>query len=118
MATDLSHPPTENKKPCITCKWLQEEKILVNPDGQVLPCCYLGNTSFLNESDPTSGRMWDQEGFVLNEYKKNKEDFNLNNKTLAEILNSKWFNEDLPKSWERYDTLPMACRTFCDDAEV
>ena len=26
-------------KPCITCKWLEDDNILVNPDGQVLPCC-------------------------------------------------------------------------------
>ena len=117
MATDQSHPPTESK-PCITCKWLKDEKILVNPDGQVLPCCYLGNTSFLNESDPTSGRMWDKEGFVLNKYKKNKDQYNLNNRTLEEILKSDSFNIDLPESWKSYETLPMACRTFCDDKEV
>ena len=115
-----------DKKPHITCKWLKEEKILVNPDGQVLPCCYLGNTNFLNQSDPTSGRMWDKgqaqhpyknakEGFVLNKYKKNKDQYNLNNRTLEEILKSDWFNIDLPESWKSYETVPMACRTFCDD---
>ena len=60
----------------------------------------------------------DKEGFVLNKYKKNKDQYNLNNRTLEEILKSDWFNIDLPESWKSYETLPMACRTFCDDQEV
>ena len=39
----------------------------------------------------------------------------LNNRTLEEILKSDWFNIDLPESWKSYETVPMACRTFCDD---
>ena len=33
---------------------------------------------------------------------------------MDEILLSDWFNIDLPNSWESYDTIPHACRTFCD----
>ena len=33
------------KKPNVTCKWLTMSKCLINPDGQVLPCCYLANTA-------------------------------------------------------------------------
>ena len=113
MDTDL----TENK-PCITCKWLNEEKILVNPDGQVLPCCYLGNTNFLNLSDPSNRSGWDKDGSVLNKYKKNRHKYNLNGHTLEEILTSDWFNVDLPESWESYETLPSACRTFCDEPDT
>jgi hypothetical protein len=30
---------------------------------------------------------------------------------------SEWFNVDLPKSWESYDTLALPCKTFCDGFE-
>ena len=33
---------------------------------------------------------------------------------MDEILLSDWFNIDLPKSWESYETLPTPCWTFCD----
>ena len=51
---------------------------------------------------------------VLLKYTENKEDYNLNHKTMDEILLSDWFNIDLPKSWESYETLPSPCWTFCD----
>lgn len=103
-------------KPRITCKWLEDDNILINPDGQVLPCCYLGNTNFLNDLDSSEGRSWNNHE-VLIKYKKNKKLFNLNYKTLDEILTSEWFNVDLPKSWESYDTLALPCKTFCDGFE-
>ena len=100
-------------KPCIKCKWLEDDNILVNPDGQVFPCCYLGNTNFLNDVDAEEGRSWNKYE-VLIKYKENKELYNLNHRTLDEILMSDWFNIDLPNSWESYDTIPHACSTFCD----
>lgn len=104
-----------DKKPCVTCKWLKSEKVLVNPDGQVLPCCYLANTNFLNKQDSNQGRRWELEK-VLIKYNKNKDRYNLNNHTIEEILTSDWFNEDLPESWESYDTIPSVCEMFCDEA--
>lgn len=100
-------------KPQIKCQWLEKDQVLVNPDGQVLPCCYLGNSNFLNKHDITQGDTW-QKYDVLLKYTENKEDYNLNHKTMDEILLSDWFNIDLPKSWESYETLPSPCWTFCD----
>ena len=71
------------------------------------------NSNFLNKIDITQGDAW-QKHDVLLEYTANKEDFNLNHKTMDEILLSDWFNIDLPKSWESYETLPTPCWTFCD----
>jgi hypothetical protein len=106
---------TDKKTPCVTCKWLKSEKVLVNPDGQVLPCCYMGNTNFLNSIDSKQGRRWDNED-VLIKYKENKDLYNLNHHTIEEILTSDWFNEDLPNSWESYDTIPSVCQLFCDES--
>lgn len=102
------------KKPCVTCKWLKKETILVNPDGQVIPCCYLANPLYLNLQDSDRGRMYDVTE-VLKKYKANKELYNLNHTSMDKILNSDWFNVDLPKSWESYDTIPGQCLLFCDD---
>ena len=101
-------------KPCVKCKWLEMEKILVNPDGQVIPCCYLANTLYLNSNTANQGRMWNTTP-VLKSYKTNQKKYNLNNHTLEEILTSDWFNKELPESWEDYETIPEACRTFCDE---
>ena len=103
-----------DKNPCITCKWLKGEKILVNPDGQVLPCCYLANPLYLNLTNPKLAPGWDNTE-VLKKYKDNLSDYNLNNKNIEDILSSDWFNIDLPESWKSYDTLPQPCKTFCDD---
>ena len=102
------------KKPCVTCKWLKKETILVNPDGQVMPCCYLANPLYLNLQDSDRGRMYDITE-VVKKYKANKELYNLNHTSMDKILNSDWFNVDLPKSWESYDTIPGQCLLFCDD---
>ncbi len=103
-------------KPCVTCKWLEKSKILVNPDGQVIPCCYLANTLYLNSIKPEQGRNWNINPTLI-KYKENKKRYNLNNHTLEEILTSDWFNIDLPESWESYETIPSACAVWCDERQ-
>ncbi len=108
----------KDKKPNIKCRWLMDEKILVNPDGQILPCCYLGNPAYLYEStkdtDKPGGTSFN-ENPVLKKYTDNKKEYNLNHKTLEEILTSDWFNKDLPESWKSYETMPHVCQLFCDN---
>ena len=108
----------KDKKPNIICRWLNDEKILVNPDGQVLPCCYLGNPAYLYEAtkhtDNPGGRAF-AENAVLKKYADNKKQYNLNHKTLKQILTSDWFNKDLPESWKSYETVPHMCQLFCDN---
>ena len=114
----MTKPRMKDKKPNIICRWLNDEKILVNPDGQVLPCCYLGNPAYLYEAtkhtDNPGGRAF-AENAVLKKYTDNKEQYNLNHKTLKEILTSDWFNKDLPESWKSYKTMPHMCQLFCDN---
>lgn len=31
----------------IKCEWMEANRILINPDGQVLPCCFLANTIYM-----------------------------------------------------------------------
>ena len=30
----------------IICQWEKVDKVLINPDGQVFPCCYLSNPAY------------------------------------------------------------------------
>ena len=114
----MTKPRMKDKKPNVICRWLNDEKILVNPDGQVLPCCYLGNPAYLYEAtkhtDNPGGQAFAQ-NVVLKKYTDNKEQYNLNHKTLKEILTSDWFNKDLPESWQSYKTMPHMCQLFCDN---
>ena len=99
--------------------WLEMNKCLVNPDGQVIPCCYLANGLFRHLSIPDhdlgSGRGW-SENKTLKKYIDNKENFNLDNQQIDSILKSDWFNKDLPESWDSYDTIPHPCKIFCDNS--
>ena len=44
--------------PCIECIWGKDNRFLVNPDGQVWPCCYLGNIGY---SEKINGRFKDKD---------------------------------------------------------
>ena len=91
----------------IVCKWKKDDKALVNPDGQVWPCCYLCN----NQYNTTKTDVYDHQ--VLKDYVINKDKYNLKNDTLKNILKSKWFTKDLPKSWENPNTAPDECQINC-----
>ena len=95
----------------IECKWRKNNKVLINPDGQVFPCCYLANFMFMTEKE-----KWKQihaKQPIMQEYEKNKEDLNLNNKTMPEILSHDWFDKTLVESWYKEETTLMQCERFC-----
>ena len=78
---------------CISCKWLHKREVVVNPDGQVLPCCYIANGYY----------TWGAEYFkndLMMSYKHQEKQNNVFHRPLEEILSdSEWFNEELPESW-------------------
>lgn len=94
----------------ITCSWGKVNRILINPDGQVLPCCYLGNTHYNNKE---GGPGYDDK-FANNELMKkykNKE-FNVFHNNLLNIVSSDWFSKDLKDSFTGGKPLKQ-CVTFC-----
>tara|TARA_B110000196_G_C20911135_1_gene550589 strand:+ start:393 stop:788 length:396 start_codon:yes stop_codon:yes gene_type:complete len=124
------------------CKWLEEdEQMLVNPDGQVLPCCYLSQyfraedkpanlSGTLDpntwEWDPISDQLYHRDlvnaekraEYLYKEYEKRKDKLNIFTNDLEDILNDEWFTKILPESWESEDTIAGACKricTKCDD---
>jgi len=34
----------------IKCEWMETKRLLINPDGQVLPCCYLANVVYMYDT--------------------------------------------------------------------
>jgi hypothetical protein len=90
-------------------------RILVNPDGQVWPCCYFCNKTYRGEHTGKFDEWFHHpEEELFHKYYANKEDLNLQNKTMEEILNHEWFTKDLPESWEKEETRVEQCRRFCE----
>lgn len=42
----MKNPLNENKMN-IRCEWMESKRVLINPDGQVLPCCFLANVVYM-----------------------------------------------------------------------
>ena len=103
-----------SNKICIECMWAKADRVLINPDGQVYPCCYLGNLhyAFMNDPNPWLIKQY-SENEALKKYNDNKEEYNIKNHTLQEIMSSDWFNVDLPDSWESDETVPQPCERMC-----
>jgi|TARA_E500000318_G_scaffold51505_1_gene48190 hypothetical protein len=102
---------------CISCEWKNNEVVIVNPDGQVFPCCYLSNLAYKYDITKDD-RLYKTENenknkHIMKEYMENKNEYNIFNKPLDQILKSKWFDETLPKSWENYDDAYYKCKRKC-----
>ena len=57
----------------IDCEWGKVNKVNVNPDGQVLPCCYFANTHFYNKHVPNIGKDFINHPVML-DYKKHEKE--------------------------------------------
>ena len=92
----------------IKCSWGSKNRFVVNPDGQVLPCCYFANVVYSNTNLNGVG--------VLESYNHQKQDLNVFNKPIADILTSDWFTKTLPESWEDSATTHSICKRWCNNA--
>lgn len=119
----------------IKCQWMNDQRILVNPDGQVLPCCYLANVMYLydlkddpkeyiKKSDvPASDELVNSDLVayetgqqpVLREYHNNRKKHNIFETELSEIVESEWFTKTLPESWEDENRLIPQCKKYCSE---
>jgi hypothetical protein len=126
------------------CKWIEDdEQMLVQPDGQVLPCCYLSNyfskdkTPPVPENEIKNGKInstWVNKNYreiedqlyniklvnwefnqehILKEYDKRKNKLNIFTNDLEDILSNEWFVEILPKSWEDPNKIAAPCKNIC-----
>ncbi len=95
----------------INCEWGKVNKINVNPDGQVLPCCYFGNPHFHNKHDPDKRQDFMNHPVII-DYKKHEKELNVFNNNLIDIMNHKWFQSTLQNSW-KYTNPVWQCEKFC-----
>ena len=101
----------------IKCEWGGKNKVLVNPDGQVYPCCYLSNTDyfFTETENNKEGYLYPYSGLgskVMNEYQKHRNELNIKNNTMDQILNNEWWNI-LESSWQDSDVVDHRCIRYC-----
>ena len=97
----------------IVCKFMNgTTSTVVNPDGQVWPCCYLCNEI---KGNPLARQENDHE--VLKLYHKEKHKYNLKNDTLKNILNKDWFTKDLPNSFKDAERAPDECQHICKEKD-
>tara|TARA_Y100000592_G_C5217441_1_gene197840 strand:+ start:132 stop:494 length:363 start_codon:yes stop_codon:yes gene_type:complete len=103
----------------IVCRWMEDDKFLVNPDQQVWPCCYLSNQGYKfrvmgkhNDSELIKKGVDDFVNPVMQSYYEHEEELNLKNNSLKNILNHKWFKKILPESWDT-DNPHRLCVLMC-----
>jgi MoaA/NifB/PqqE/SkfB family radical SAM enzyme len=77
-------------------------EIYINVDGIVYPCCYIGTSTDAFDTSPAALQLH----YRLKEI--NKENFNLNNYTIREILNSNVLSKFTENTWNT-----DKCLSFC-----
>lgn len=91
----------------VKCRWIQSKRIVVNPDGQVVPCCYFANRIYINK-----GFRFTTEGDILDKYNKAASELNIFNNSIDKIVNHQWF-DDLYNSWNDSNTVSKICTKHC-----
>jgi len=88
----------------ISCDWLNRRILVVDIDGNVLPCCFFSHKFGRGDNKD------DEADPVLEAYK--EDEMNLNDRPLAEILDNPWW-EQLYESWNDSDKISPKCVRYC-----
>ena len=116
----------------IQCQWMKTQRLLVNPDGQVLPCCYFANIIYMYDKLGTTEKIYEKKNQitdqigdkdviqsqtrkedVLMQYYSEKEKYNIFHNSVEDIINSEWFKKTLPESWDDENKAPRHCIKYC-----
>ena len=90
----------------IKCRWaLPRNEVVVNPDGQVLPCCFHANSIYRNKLN-----NFIKEDPAYDYYIKNKNEFNVFKKSIIDIVESEHFTKTLPESIKGDNPNPLCVR--------
>lgn len=93
----------------ITCRWaLPRNEIIIKPDGNVLPCCYHANSYYIHMNTGKDNTLSKSKYFQ--EYLKNKNEYNIFNDSLYNILKKEWFAKTLPESFKSDDPIDTCVR--------
>ncbi len=98
---------------------MDKNRIVVNPDGQVHPCCYFANFNYIGVNNEKDNYLnfWNSNHKLHYNYEQNKDDLNIKNKSMKEILSHDWFVNKLPDSWKEQNTRDQICIKFCQHDE-
>jgi MoaA/NifB/PqqE/SkfB family radical SAM enzyme len=86
----------ERMKTEVVCRWSKDNKININFDGQVWPCCYFGYSDHGTDDPAHQSRFYSNE--LIEKYNKNRLRNNIYFTPIEEILTNEWWTEDLPRS--------------------
>lgn len=103
----------------ITCRWGgPRNEVVVNPDGQILPCCYHQNNYYLALNNNIKWLNDFLQTPEYTEYEKNKKQYNIFHTPLSEIIDSKWYSETLPDSMDGDNPLHTCSRNCSSRTNV
>jgi len=92
------------------CPWAARKRFVVNPDGQVHPCCYFANSDYTGRNRGEHFKEYDHQ--VYKSYDAKRDQMNVNNRPAHEILQDPWFDE-LFESLLDSDLTHPTCRKRC-----
>ena len=102
----------------IRCRWaMPRNEVVVNPDGQVMPCCFHANSHYYNRFVPDKGKELAQHPLYMEEYNQNLEKYNVLHTPLDEIINSEWYRKMLPNSMKGNNPAPQ-CEKHCSNRVI
>lgn len=107
--------PLAKNKCNVVCEWMQSKRVIINPDGQIVPCCFIANVLYpMNKITSTESIQKDIfPDPVLEEYYSSKQKYNIHNRPIDQILSDDWFTSTLPESWNDSDRIPLQCWWNC-----
>jgi len=90
----------------ISCHFQKEKKMFLDHQGYIWPCCFLSNPTWRRKAEKI-----EIEEKLVKKYGKN---FNsLYENTLEHIIESKWYQNDLVKSWTEKFHITSGCFSKC-----
>lgn len=98
-----------------SCEYQKINKVHINYDGQVLPCCYFANAYVAGSrwSKLSDAGKW-KESWIGKEYLKTKDAHNAFNRDLFDILEGNWWTKKLPFSWKHSEIAgAVQCSKHC-----
>lgn len=101
------------KKGKILCRWASINKVVINPDGQVLPCCYHANNQYKRLFNDNMSKWPDiTHEIYRDDYHKNLKSYNVFYTPLTSIIESKWYTQSLPNSIKSNNPI-QSCVKHC-----
>lgn len=91
-------PPYQESK----CIWYRENRIQIDPYGNIWPCCHISGLLMNTENLDIKLDSWNKYGFKHN---------NINHRSLGDILQDSYFTKEIPNAVDEARWKP--CRDIC-----